>query len=244
MTTDSPLPSPDHFVTTHWSIVLAASRGQETRAQEALANLCQTYWYPLYAYTRRRGYSPHDAEDLTQGFFARLLKLNSLANVRREKGKFRSFLLASMNHFMADEWDRASAEKRAVQQTISFDAGTAEERYQREPADRVTPERLFERQWAMTLLQTVEQRLRQEYVLSGCGALFDQLGFTISGDKNSLPYADLAARLGMTPEAVRVTVHRLRQRYRHVLREEIAHTLADESEIAAELGHLRRILSD
>lgn len=232
------------FVPTRWTLVCAAAeRGASPESERALAQLCQTYWFPLYAYVRRRGYSPADAEDLTQGFFARLLQLNSLADVRREKGKFRAFLLAAMNHYLADEWDRAHAQKRGADRVVSLDAQSAETRYGREPVDNMTPERLFERQWAMTLLETVLQRLDREHTAAGKGALFSELRFAIMGDKSAVPYTDLATRLGMTEEAVRVAVHRLRQRYRRFLREEIAHTVVDEAEIGAELQYLRRVLS-
>jgi len=233
----------DIFVTTRWTMVLRVAHSDTSRARAALEDLCQAYWYPLYAYARRRGYSPHDAEDLTQGFFARILKLNSLAEVDREKGKFRAFLLASMNHFIADEWDRSSAQKRAAQRTISLDAEMAENRYRSEPTDKLTPEHVFERRWAMTLLENVVQRLRGEYEASGQGALFVELRFAITGDKNAVPYAELASRLGMKDEALRVAVHRLRQRYRHALHDEIAQTVVNESDIVEELNCLRRILS-
>lgn len=233
----------DLFATTRWSVVLRAGRSDTTRAQTALAELCGAYWYPLYAYARRRGCGPEDAEDATQGFFAKLLKLHSLADVAREKGRFRAFLLASMKHYLADQHDHASAQKRDKARTISLDAQAAEERYRFEPVDTVTPEQLFERRWALTLLETVMQRLRAEYEDSGHAALFAALRFAITGDKNAVPYAKLAVELGMTGEAVRVAVHRLRRRYREVLRGEIAHTVADESEIADELNSLRRILS-
>ena len=233
----------DIFVTTRWTMVLRAARADTTRARAALEDLCQAYWYPLYAYARRRGYSPHDAEDLTQGFFARILKLNSLAEVGRERGKFRAFMLAAMNHFISDEWDRASAQKRAAQLTISLDAEMAENRYRSEPADKLTPESLFERRWAVTLLENVVKHLRSEYEASGQGALFMELRFAITGDKNTIPYAELASRLGLKEEALRVTVHRLRQRYRRALREEIAQTVADESEVVEEMNCLCRILS-
>jgi RNA polymerase sigma-70 factor (ECF subfamily) len=223
-------------------VVLTAGRSDTPRAQAALAGLCQTYWYPLYAYVRRHGYSPADAEDLTQGFFARLLELNSLADVRRERGKFRMFLLAAMNHFLANEWNRATAQKRAVQRTVSLDA--AEERYRIEPEDHLTPERLFERQWALTLLKSVVQRLRTEYEASGRGLLFMALRQSITGEKSASPYVELATQLGLTEQAVRMAVHRLRRRYRQVLLEEIAHTVANEADVAAELNDLRRVLSE
>ncbi|MGD0016713.1 MAG: sigma factor [Verrucomicrobiia bacterium] len=233
----------DYFATTHWSVVLTAGRSDSTHARAALEKLCQTYWYPLYAYVRRRGYSAADAEDLTQGFFARLLELESLADVRREKGKFRSFLLACMNHYLSDERDRAFAKKRGAQQTISLDSQAAETRYSHEPADTTTPERLFEKQWALTLLETVVQRLRREYEADGKGGLFMQLRFAITGEKSAVPYAELAMRLSLSEEAVRVAVHRLRRRYRQLLQEEIAHTVTNENEVADELQSLHRILS-
>ena len=233
----------DIFATTHWTMVLAAGGEPTPQAEEALADLCRTYWYPLYAYARRRGYSKPDAEDLTQGFLARLLQHDSLAGMCRQKGKFRAFLLASMKHFIADEWDRASAGKRDVQRTVALDVETAEGRYLTEPVDTITPERLFERQWALALLEAAVQRLRQDYDALGQASLFMELRFALTGERSAVPYADLAARLGMTSEAVRVAVHRLRQRYRHVLRAEIAHTVTDEAEISAELDYLRRVLS-
>jgi RNA polymerase sigma factor (sigma-70 family) len=236
-------PAPDQFLTTRWTAVLTAGRADTTRSRAALAELCQAYWYPLYAYVRRRGRDPHDAEDLTQGFFERLLRLNSLAGVSPENGKFRAFLLASMNHYLADEWSRASAQKRDVQRTISLDAQMAEDRYRNEPVDRLSPERLFDRQWALTMLETVVQRLFQEYKAAGKGPLFMELRFAITGEKSAVPYAELAVRLGLSEEAVRVTVHRLRQRYRQALRAEIAQTVADESEVAVELAYLRSVLS-
>jgi len=233
----------DIFATTRWTVVLNAGHQDTTRAQQALAELCQTYWWPLYAYVRRRGYTAADAEDLTQGYFARLLELDSLAAVHREKGKFRSFLLAGLNHFLADEWDRAKAQKRDVRRTVSLDAESAETRYRHEPADTGTPERLFERQWALTLLETVVQRLYREHAAAGKGPLFMALRFAITTDRHTVPYADLAAQLGLSDGAVRVTIHRLRQRYRQLLREEIAHTVADPADVDDELRHLRHILS-
>ena len=239
--TDSAKPR-DYFATTHWTMVLHAGRSDTTRAQEALAQLCQTYWYPLYAYVRRRGYSPEDAEDLTQGFFARLLELNSLADVRREKGKFRSFLLASLNHFLSDEWDRVRAQKRGHSQVISLDTDAAETRFGREPADTATPEKLFERQWAMTLLEAVVKRLQSEYESAGKGVLFMALRFSIMGEKSDVPYTQLAKEVGLSEEALRVAVHRLRQRYRQMLRDEIAQTVATPAEVDDEIRHLFQAL--
>jgi len=232
----------EYFATTQWTIVLNAGRSDSTGARNALAELCQTYWYPLYAYVRRRGVSPADAEDLTQGFFARLLELNSLAAVRREKGKFRSFLLASLNHYLSDEWDRQRAQKRGQGRVISLEAGVAEARWSREPADSLTPERLFERKWAMTLLEAVVHRLQREYESAGKGPLFLALRFSIAGEKAEEPYTKLAADLGLSEPALRVAVHRLRRRYRQLLRDEIARTVVTEAEIDDEIRHLYRAL--
>ncbi len=233
----------DYFATTHWTIVLQAGRSDGTRAREALAQLCQTYWFPLYAYVRRRGYSVEDAQDLTQGFFARLLELESLADVRREKGKVRSFLLASLNHYLSDEWDRATAQKRGKDQVVSFDTASAETRFAREPADNSTPEKLFERQWAMALLENVVQRLQSEYESSGKGGLFMALRFSIMGEKSAVPYTQLAKQLNLSEEALRVTVHRLRQRYRQMLRDQIAQTVATPAEVEEEIRHLFQALA-
>jgi RNA polymerase sigma-70 factor (ECF subfamily) len=233
----------DYFATTLWTVVIEAAHCDNTRAREALAQLCQTYWFPLYAYVRRRGYSPEDAEDLTQGFFARLLELNSLAAVRREKGKFRSFLLASLNHYLSDEWDRARAQKRGHGRVVSLDGAEAETRLSHEPATHDTPERLFEKQWAVTLLESVVRRLQAEHDDAGKGELFLALRFAIVGDKSDVPYSQLAAQTGLTEEALRVTVHRLRRRYRELLRDEIARTVATPGEVEEELRHLFKVLT-
>jgi RNA polymerase sigma-70 factor (ECF subfamily) len=234
----------EYFATTHWTLILEAGRSDSTGAREALAQLCETYWYPLYAYVRRRGEPPADAEDLTQGFFARLLGLNSLADVRREKGKFRSFLLASLNHYLSDERDRARAQKRGGGQITSLDAAAAEARFNCEPADTLTPEKLFERKWAMTVLETVVQRLQDEYESAGKGELFKALRFSIAGDKNDSSYTRLAADLALSEPALRVAVHRLRQRYRQLLRNEIARTVATPAEVEDEIRHLYAALGE
>jgi RNA polymerase sigma-70 factor (ECF subfamily) len=232
------------FVTTHWSLVLAAGRTDTTRAQDALAKLCQTYWYPLYAYVRRRGFSPHDAEDLTQGFFAQLLHGNHLEKAQRERGRFRGFLLASLNHFISDEWDRMRAKKRGGGQApISLNAEAAESRYRLEPPDTLTAERTYERRWALTLLDTVLQALEREHELAGKRAPFDELRFCLTGERSKLPYAELAVRLGMSEAAVKVAVYRLRQRYRELLRAEIANTVSSPEEVEDELQHLFAVLA-
>ena len=232
------------FVTTHWSLVLTAGRNDTVRAHDALAKLCATYWYPLYAYVRRRGRSPEDAQDLTQEFFARLLERNWLERADQEKGRFRSFLLSAMNHFLADEWDKARAQKRGGGVTplpLQFD--TAETRYTHEPADKVTPEQNFERRWALTLLDEVLRRLRAEYVEEGRAELFAALHPCLVGDRTAQPYAELAEKLGVSEGTVKAAVHRLRQRYRQVLRAEIAQTVAGPGEVDEELRHLFAILA-
>jgi DNA-directed RNA polymerase specialized sigma24 family protein len=237
------LPRSPVFVTTHWSVVLTAGGNNTTNAGQALAKLCQTYWYPLYAYVRRRGFSPPDAEDMTQEFFARFLAHGWVANADREKGRFRSFLLCAMNHFLANEWDKARAQKRGGGATLlPLEFGTAETRYCREPADSVTPEQQYERQWALTLLATVTRRLQAEHERDGKGELFAALHPCLVGDRASQPYAELATKLKTTEGAVKSAVHRLRQRYRQVLREEIAQTVAEPGEVEGELRHLIAVL--
>jgi RNA polymerase sigma factor (sigma-70 family) len=224
-------------MTTHWNAVVASGQG-DTGAAAALESLCRTYWYPLYAYVRRRGYSPADAEDLTQGFFERLLRLNSLADVKEQRGKFRSFLLASLNHYIADQWDRDTAARRDLRKTVSLDAQAAETRYGREPTTPETPERLYEKQWALALLELVVHTLRAEYDAAGKAELFLALRFTIAGDRQAVPYAELATTLNMSQPAIRVAVHRLRRRYREVLRQNLAQTVAGPEEVEAELRSL------
>lgn len=232
------------FATTHWSVVLSARDDQSTQAQASLAKLCQTYWYPLYVYVRRQGHSAHDAQDLTQEFFARLLEKNSLEQVRREKGKFRSFLLASLKNFLANEWDRARALKRGGgQELISLDGDSAETRYGLEPAHGETADKIFDRRWALTLLDATLARLRQEFATEGKAKLFDELKFTLTAERGTTPYIELAAKLGLSEGAVKVSVHRLRQRYREVLRAEIADTVATPGEVEEELRHLFAALS-
>ncbi|OGV72757.1 MAG: RNA polymerase subunit sigma-24 [Lentisphaerae bacterium RIFOXYB12_FULL_65_16] len=237
---------PRQFATTHWTVVLTAGRddADATRAHEALEQLCRTYWYPLYAFVRRQGHSAADAQDLTQAFFARFIAKHCLDAVDRSKGKFRSFLLASLSHFLANEWDKASAKKRGGDQVfIELDAHTAEDRYALEPTDNMTAERIFDRRWALTLLDTVFTRLRAEFAASGKAPLFDALKDTLTGEKTTARYAEIAATLGMTEGAVKVAVHRLRQRYRDLLRAEVANTVASTSDVDEELRHLFAALS-
>lgn len=239
-----PSPRSPVFVTTHWSVVLTAGRTDTPRAREALARLCQTYWYPLYAYVRRRGCSPQDAEDLTQGFFARLLEHNWVGDADREKGRFRTFLLSALSHFLADEWDKARAKKRGggvAPLPLPFD--TAETRYGQEPAENATPEQHFERRWATALLEQVLRGLEQEYEQQGKAQLFAALHSCLVGERATQPYAVLAEKLGTSESAVKSAVHRLRQRYRQLLREEIAHTVAGPGEVDAEMRHLLAVLT-
>ncbi len=224
---DSVPPGRAAFAVTHWSIVLAAGSSDSIHARDALEKLCRAYWSPIYAFVRRQGHSPHDAQDLTQGFFERLLEKNYLADVDRSRGRFRSFLLGALKHFLANEWDKAHAQKRGGGQTlIPFDLVTAETAFSIEPADNLTADKIFDRRWALTLLEQVLRRLRAGYASEGKENLFEQLKPTLTEASRSVPYAQIAARLGSTEGAVKVAVHRLRQRYRELLRAEIAETVA------------------
>jgi len=238
------LPRSPVFATTHWSVVVAAGGSDTTGARQALARLCQTYWYPLYAYVRRRGLSPPDAEDLTQEFFARFLEHGWVAQADRDKGRFRTFLLSALNHLLANEWHKARAQKRgggAALLPLEFDQ--AETRYSREPADNATPEQHFERRWATTLLETVVHRLRLEYEQEAKAALFAALHPCLLGDRASQAYDQLGKDLGLSVAAVKSAVHRLRQRYRQLLRDEIAQTVAAPDEVEDELRYLISVLS-
>ena len=227
------------FKTTHWSVVLAAGRDDSAAANAALAKLCQTYWYPLYTYVRRSGHSPEDAQDLTQEFFARLLRAESLKSVRPAKAKFRSFLLVALNRFLANEWHRANRLKRGGgQQLLSLDAQQTENRYRAEPADNATPEKAFERRWALTLLEQTEARLEREFVKHSKADVFAELRPLLSGDNLLGSYAEISQRLGMSEGALRVSVHRLRQRFRELLRLEIASTVSTPSEVDDEIRFL------
>ncbi|HEX3624589.1 MAG TPA: sigma-70 family RNA polymerase sigma factor [Verrucomicrobiae bacterium] len=232
------------FATTHWSVVLRAGQADTTRAQDALSRLCTTYWYPLYAYVRRRGHSAHDAQDLTQAFFAQLLERQSFVHADPNRGRFRSFLLTVMNHFLVNEWTRAHAQKRgggASLLPLQFE--TAETRFVREPADNTTPEQIYERRWAMALLAEVVRRLADEYKEDGRAELFAELNPCLVGERAAQPYAELAAKLGVSENTVKSSVHRMRQRYRQLLRDEIANTVEEPSEVDEELRHLFHILS-
>ncbi|OAI47368.1 hypothetical protein AYO44_09675 [Planctomycetaceae bacterium SCGC AG-212-F19] len=237
-------PPPGRFATTHWSLVLAARDRDAPEADDALAELCRTYWYPLYACICRQGYATHQAQDLTQEFFARLLEKEYLRGVDRSRGKFRTFLQACLRNFLANEADRARAQKRGGGRTLlALDFAAAAERYHREPAHTQTADKLFERRWALTVLQEALARLRDEYTRLGQARLFDELKVCLAGDGAAAPQQAVAERLGMTTGAVKVAVHRLRGRYREMLREEIARTVGDPAEIDDEIRDLFRAFS-
>jgi len=232
------------FVTTHWSVVLSAREKGSPQSEAALETLCRTYWYPLYAYVRRQGYSPDDAQDLTQEFFARLLEKDYLRAVAREKGKFRTFMLMALKRFLANEWDKVKAQKRGGGlRLVSLEVDTAEARYGEESASTTTPDLEFEREWAFTLLDNVLERLRAEYEQQGTLRVFTALKRCLLGTRELQPYTELARELGMSEGAVKVAVHRLRQRYRERLKEEIANTLAVPADVKEEMRYLFRILA-
>ena len=226
------------FTTTHWSVVLTA-QGDSPAAQEALEKLCRMYWRPIYSFVRRQGIRPEEAEDLTQGFFAQLLERRSLSAVRKEKGRLRSYLLGGLKYFLADEQRRAMAIKRGKgQRLVPLEELRADERIEMEPVDPVTPEMIYERRWALTVLERVLSRLKDEYRAVGNAALFDSLKHLLPDEPGAPSQAEIAAQLGMTENAVKQAFYRFRQRYQLLLREEIAHTVAMPSDIEDELRHL------
>jgi RNA polymerase sigma factor (sigma-70 family) len=233
------------FAPTRWSVVLTAAHRAGPDAEEALATLCQAYWYPLYAYVRRQGHDPHDAEDLTQAFFARLIERQYLQRIQREGGRFRSFLLTALKRFLANEWDRARAEKRGGKRAIvSLDCETAEALYQVEPAHTLSPDRLYERHWAQALLDRVMTRLHEEYARADKAEWFARLSSTLGRPRGEAPYRELAAGLGTTEAAIKMGVQRLRARYRALLRAEVAQTVARPEEIEEEIRHLFAMFGD
>ena len=241
---DPPVPAGDYFATTRWTLVLSAGRKSSVRSDQALNELCQTYWCPLYAYVRRRGHVKEDAEDLVQAFFTRLLARNDFEGLSAERGRFRAFLLASLKHFLANEWDRSQRQKRGGGLIpLSLDWESAEERFHLDPPDLTHPERNFDREWALALLERVIDRLRQESIAAGRGELFERAsGFLMLGE-TAIPYAAAAEKLRVTEGALRVAVHRLRQRYRQLLRDEISQTLNDPTQVADELQSLPAALA-
>jgi RNA polymerase sigma-70 factor (ECF subfamily) len=229
----------DDFRTTHWSMVLGAGRPDGQEAAAALAQLCERYWFPLYVYVRRRVGDVSEAQDLTQEFFARLLENNVLAAASRERGRFRGFLLTAMKNFLANEWDKAKAQKRGGgRRPLPLALDAAESRLSFEPAHDLTPERLYERQWALTLLELVVNRLEAEYVASGKVRQFALLKPALTGSRAALDYHSTAVELEMSEEAVRQAAHRLRRRYRELLRDELAQTVADPADVDDEIRSL------
>lgn len=223
--------------------MLTAARGDTTKAGEALARLCQVYWPPLYAFVRRRGYSPDDAKDLTQAFFEHLLENNAVATVSPAKGRFRSFLLASLNNFLAGEWTKARAQKRGGGRVVSLDTENAESWLNQNTAHEFTPEKAFELRWAITLLEQVYRKLKEEYRSQGKEDVFGALRMTLSGPSEATPYAEIGRQLGLSEAGARSAGHRLRQRYRALLREMIAETVNTREEVQEELRDLMRVLS-
>lgn len=237
-------PADAWFRTTHWSSVLHAADSNDPYAEASLSRLCQTYWYPLYYYIRRLGHSPEDAQDLTQEFLARLVHKEYLKGVKQEPAKFRSFLLVALKRFLANEWDRAHRLKRGGgKELVSFEAQDTENRFLAEPVDPMSPEKAFERRWALALLSQVLSRLEAEFCASNKGSLFQELKGLLSGEETGDSYAELGQRFGMSEANVKVTVHRLRRRYRELLREEVAATVNSPEQINEEIRQLFAALS-
>jgi len=240
----SSAPAGDYFVTTRWTVVLSAGRKSSPHSDAALAELCQMYWYPLYAYVRRRGHSKEDSEDLVQSFFERFLAKNYLESAGAERGKFRAFLLASLKHFLANEWDKSQRQKRGGgAQHLSIDWQTADHRYHLDPPDpNSATDESFDREWAVALLERVITRLHDECVAAGKAKLFERAkGFLMVG-KDVIPFAEAAKELEMEEGALRVAVHRLRKRYRELLRDELAQTLSEQGNVDEELRSLQAAL--
>jgi RNA polymerase sigma factor (sigma-70 family) len=235
--------APAWFVTTHWSVVLEAKGSDPARASAALENLCQTYWRPLYTFIRRNGYSPADAQDLTQEFFAKLLSKDHLSHLRDQRGKFRSFLLTFVKHFLSDERDKARAQKRGGgQMAISIDDAAHEESFLLKSRE-LSPDELFERRWAETAVEQALRRLRDEYVESGKGELFERLKDVQPGRHGESSYAEIGAELGLTESAIKSGALRLRRRHSEILRDEIAHTVTRAEDVNEEIRHLISLLS-
>lgn len=226
-------------------MVLACGEDDDSeRAQQALASLFQTYWYPLYAYVRRRGYNEHDAQDLVQGFCLHLQEKHAFAKADRQRGKFRTFLLSSLQNFLGHEWERSQAQKRGGgRELIRLDAEEADARYRLEPAHSVTPETIFEKRWATALLEQTVSDLRADFVRRGKGRLFDGLSSFLTSDLHETSYQSAADDLGLPLSAIKTTVHRLRQDYRSKLREEISRTVSSPDEVDDEMAHLRKVLA-
>ena len=240
----TPAPGPREFATTHWSLVDAArsDKASQTRAQEALEELCRTYWYPLYAFVRSQGYSAHDAQDLTQAFFCRLIETGGFDSAQRQRGRFRSYLLGAMKHFLANEWHRSQTQKRGGGvQFVQWDALDPEARYTKTSGSTDRPEQLFDREWALETVAGTLKILRDEMTSAGKGTQYDLLKGSLSGEEQ-LSRKDIATRLDMSEGAVKVAVHRMRQRYRMLLRAAIAETVTNEADLEDEMQHLIAVL--
>jgi RNA polymerase sigma-70 factor (ECF subfamily) len=237
-------PSGRVFATTHWSVVLAAKTGSSPTSDEAMEKLCRAYWPPLYAYIRREGHGATEAQDLTQEFFARLLAKDYLQHLRHQEGKFRSFLLTFLKHFLSDQRDKAGAQKRGGGKTfVSLDETSAEERFLAAPLNGLSPDQIFERRWAQTVMERALNRLREEYAAGGKAVLFDELKDIQPGVHGESSYAEIGARLGLAEGTIASAVHRLRKRHREIVREEIAQTVARPEEIDEEIRNLLAVLS-
>jgi RNA polymerase sigma-70 factor (ECF subfamily) len=236
--------APKQFPHTRWSLVLAATRKHCPESAAALESLCRAYWYPLYAYVRRCGQSPHDAQDLTQEFFCRLLEKRWLDSASREKGKLRTFLVVALKNFMCNEWRRASAQRRGGGQShVVFDTEIAESRFAAAPSVTLAAEETFDREWALTLLELTMKRLKQEFDAQGKPADFEALKGCLLAGRGAIDYALVAKKIGVNEGSARVAVHRMRKRFRQIYREEISQTLADGSDLEAELSHLAAALA-
>ena len=229
----------DVFATTHWTVVLAAGKRSTPQSDGALEELCRSYWFPLYAYVRRHGHNKEDAEDLTQAFFARFLEKNYLEGLSAERGRFRAFLLASLKHFLINDWKKSQRQKRGGgEMPLSLDWQTADTIFQVAAVNEPSPDKAFDREWALALLAKVIERLQKECEADGKAKLFGQLKIFLTAGKGELSHAEAATKLGMDETAVRVAVHRLRKRYRQLLRDEIAQTLADDADVDEEMRAL------
>ena len=227
------------FATTHWTVVLAAGKRATPQSDGALEQLCRTYWFPLYAYVRRRGHTKEDAEDLTQAFFARFLAKNYLAGLSAERGRFRAFLLASLKHFLINDWKKSQCQKRGGGEApLSLDWQTADTKFQVAATNEPSPDKVFDREWALALLAKVIERLQKECEADGKAKLFEQLKIFLTAGKSETAQRETAKTLGMEEGAVRVAVHRLRKRYRNLLRDQIAQTLADAADVDEEMRAL------
>lgn len=235
---------PGAFNTTHWSVIRIAQGGDTTNARTALNRLCVAYWYPIYAFIRRRGHTPEQAQDLTQAFFAELIEKRSFDAADNARGRFRSFLLASVKNFLSHERDKARAQKRGGDFTlVSWEEVQAEGRYAHEPATSVTPEQLFDRRWALTVLEQTVERLRHEYFTAGKEKVFGVLRICLSGERDGAAYAQLGRQLGISEGAARIAAHRMRTRYSELLRAEVARTVLAPADVEAELDALRAALN-